>query len=178
MKKIYLARHATTHHAQKEQQDRDRPLTTKGREEAYWLGQKIKDVPPSIIISSSAIRAIETSEIILEILDSDILDPSILDRGIELVRIPELYLAPSQIILRNLAKLSNKHETALLVGHNPGLSQFLFDISGPSSDRTALQRVYGGLPPAGFGILKSNLENWTDLTKINTGLEKIYYPGE
>ena len=168
MKRIYLARHATTHHAKKEQQDRDRPLTTKGREEACWLGQKIKEVPPSIIVSSSAVRARETSEIILKTLGTEI----------ELNLIPELYLAPPQIILRQLSELSDTHETILLVGHNPGLSQFLFDISGPKSDHTALQRIYGGLPPAGFGILNSNIESWAELTKTNTGLERIYYPGE
>ncbi len=173
MKKIYLARHATTHHAKKGQQDRDRHLTTKGREEAFWLGQKIKDLPPSIIISSSAVRATETSEIVHEILAPEIMNP-----GIKLELIPELYLAPPQIILGQLAKLSDRHKTVLLIGHNPGLSQFLFDISGPNSDRAALQRVYGGLPPAGFGILNSNLEKWAGLSKTNTRLERIYYPGE
>ncbi|WP_085900666.1 SixA phosphatase family protein [Kiloniella majae] len=168
MKKIYLARHATTHHAKKEQQDRDRPLTTKGRNEASWLGQKIKDISPSIIISSSAVRAMETSEIIQEALGSDI----------ELKLIPELYLAPPQIIHSELTEIDDQHKTILLVGHNPGLSQFLFDISGPNSDRAALQRVYGGLPPAGFGVLDSTITKWAGLTKANTGLEKIYYPGE
>ncbi|KLN60187.1 hypothetical protein WH96_13460 [Kiloniella spongiae] len=168
MKKIYLARHATTRHAKQGQQDRDRPLTTKGQEEAHWLGQRMKGIPPSIIISSSAVRATETSEIIQEILGFDI----------DLKLISELYLAPPQIINRELSKIDNRHNTVLLVGHNPGLSQFLFDISGPVSDRAALQRVYGRLPPAGYGLLNSNIENWAALSKVNTKLERIYYPGE
>ena len=168
MKKIYLARHATTHYPKQNQQDRDRPLTEKGLNEASWLSKKMSDVSPSIIITSSAVRAMETSTVIKKTLD----------RGIELKSFPELYLAAPQIIYKTLIELSDQHTTIVLVGHNPGLSQFLFDISGPNSEDTAFQRIYGGLPPAGYGILKSTSTVWADLTKENTKLEHIYFPGE
>ncbi len=169
MKTIFIARHASTKAARPNQEDTERPLTQKGQAEAQWLGQIIKTVPSlSEITTSSAVRARETSLFVQESLD----------KKVKINAIPKLYLAPSQLILKFINHLPNSTETLLLIGHNPGLSQFLLDISGPKSNPTAVQRIYRGLPPAGLATLESQSSSWSDITKENTKLLNILHPGE
>ncbi|WP_419902397.1 SixA phosphatase family protein [Kiloniella sp.] len=169
MKTIFIARHATTKPAKKNQDDSDRPLTLKGQDEAQWLGQAISKISsPSQIVTSSATRAQETSQFVEENLASRIL----------IETTPELYLAPSQLILKFLKNRPDTTETVALVGHNPGLSQFLLDISGIESNPEAVKRIYRGLPPAGLAILECQADSWSDLSRDNTVLMRLLHPGE
>ncbi len=169
MKTIYIARHASTKPALENQHDSERPLTLKGQSEAQWLGQFLRDQPrPSQIVTSSAIRARETSNIVKETLGSEL--------PIEVY--PELYLAPSLQIFKILKNLPNTPGSLALIGHNPGLSQFLLDISGHGSNETAVKRIYRGLPPAGLAILESQIDRWQDISQENTTLLNIVHPGE
>ena len=169
MKTIFIARHATTKSALENQHDSERPLTITGQNEAHWLGQFIRDhALPAQILTSSAIRARQTSGVIREALSPELpIDVH-----------PELYLAPPLQITKTLKSLPSILETLALVGHNPGLSQFLLDISGPSSHETAVNRIYGGLPPAGLAILECQINDWTEISRENTKLVNIFHPGE
>ncbi|MEH6632756.1 MAG: histidine phosphatase family protein [Halopseudomonas aestusnigri] len=169
MKTIYIARHASTKPALENQHDTERPLTLKGQGEAQWLGQFLLDQPrPSQIVTSTAIRARETSNIVNEILGSEL--------SIEII--PALYLAPSLQILKILKSLPDTPGSLALIGHNPGLSQFLLDISGDGSNETAIKRIYRGLPPAGLAILESKVDSWQDISQENTTLLNLLHPGE
>ncbi|MFD2207797.1 SixA phosphatase family protein [Kiloniella antarctica] len=169
MKTIFIARHASTKPPLKNQHDSERPLTVKGHDEAQWLGQFISNQSlPSLILTSSATRARQTSGLIRDILSSEL--------SIDVH--PELYLASPLQVLKNLKSLPTTLETLVLIGHNPGLSQFLHDISGPRSQEAAMNRIYGGLPPAGLAIVECQVDNWSEISKESTKLLNIIHPGE
>jgi len=66
MKRLYLVRHAKSSWNRPELDDIDRPLNKRGKRDAPFMGQRLKqhDVCPDLIISSPAKRALKTAKII------------------------------------------------------------------------------------------------------------------
>lgn len=63
---VYLIRHAKAHKESTSGQDFDRELTSRGVEQAAWLGQALAkhEHKPSVILSSPVIRALQTAQAI------------------------------------------------------------------------------------------------------------------
>ncbi|WP_157231180.1 SixA phosphatase family protein [Kiloniella laminariae] len=171
MKTIFITRHASTRSAQRGQEDIDRELTRKGETEAAWLGEHLRvhnDIP-SLILVSAANRARETAILIRETLMPEL----------PIQTEDQLYLAPSAQILKTLHSLPEDINSVLLVGHNPGLSDFLLKATNQSGLNTETRnRLYRGLPPAALARLTSTAREWTDILQNNTRIEQISYPGE
>lgn len=68
MKKVYIIRHGQTYlnHYNKVQGWTDTPLTPKGTDEAEKIGEKLKDIPFDVAVSSDLRRAIVTRDIIMK----------------------------------------------------------------------------------------------------------------
>ena len=73
MKTLFLLRHAKSSWNDQNLQDFDRPLNARGRKAAELIGTFIKKqkVSPDLVISSPAVRARETIEIIREDREAD-----------------------------------------------------------------------------------------------------------
>jgi len=117
MKKILLMRHAQAASGGPNLPDHDRSLTLQGKSTAHQMGEFLKqhEVVPGMIISSTAIRATETAASFLEALG----------HRTEITRTRQLYLADPEIYLNLLRDLPDEIEQPMLVGHNPGISNFL-----------------------------------------------------
>ena len=171
MKKIFIARHASTRSALRGQEDIDRELTRKGETEAGWLGHHLQahNDLPALILTSTANRAKETAILAREALMPEL--PIQTDA--------QLYLAPAAKIFKILHSLPEDINSVLLVGHNPGLSDFLIKATDQSGLNTKTRnRLYRGLSPATLARLTSTAREWKDVLKDNTRLDQLSYPGE
>jgi phosphohistidine phosphatase len=72
MKTLFLIRHAKSSWDDTTLPDKDRPLNDRGRRDAPKMGERLakRDVKPDLILSSPAVRALRTAEIIAKKLDS------------------------------------------------------------------------------------------------------------
>lgn len=129
MKQLILMRHAKSDWQSGAESDFERPLNKRGRRAAVEIGALLKKrpKPPDRVISSPALRARQTVERLF------------LQTGWRLDRLcfeESLYLAG----VDDLVALCRKHaadcDTLMLVGHNPGLEDFLTYLCGAGIERT------------------------------------------
>jgi phosphohistidine phosphatase len=120
MKKLLLIRHAK---AEKDTsvKDIERPLKYIGIQDAAFMAEKLKESAriPQIIISSPALRTKTTAEIFADHL---LLPDPALNKAI--------YEASQQALLRVINQLPDQYNFIALVGHNPGISQILYYLTG------------------------------------------------
>src|SRR5262245_44557478 len=116
MKTLFLIRHAKSSWAEPGLSDRERPLNDRGRRDAPKMGKRLakRDAVPDLILSSPAVRALETAEIIAEKLDYRRKDIVVVDR---------LYGVAADDLLALIQKLDDKLQRVMLFGHNPGLTE-------------------------------------------------------
>ena len=112
MKTIYLIRHAESGW-DNTTTDFERVLTEKGIEDATSVSNNMT-CNPDIIIASPAVRTTETATIFANALNYNIAE---IDYEIS------IYEAPLQNLINKVNQIDTKHQTAVLVGHNPGITQ-------------------------------------------------------
>ncbi len=102
--------------------DKDRPLDDRGKRDAPKMGKRLakRDVKPDLILSSPAIRALATAEIIAKKLDYKLKDIVVDDR---------LYASEADNVLNVIHKLGEKLERVMLFGHNPELTELAHRLS-------------------------------------------------
>ncbi len=120
MKKLLLIRHA------KEEKDTsvkdiDRPLKYIGIQDAAFMAERLKDGSrkPQILITSPALRTKTTAEIFTDHL---LLPEPEINKAI--------YEASQQTLLRVINQLPDQYDFIALVGHNPGIAQILYYLTG------------------------------------------------
>ena len=154
MKTLLLLRHAKSSWKDKKLKDKDRPLKKKGEEGAAFIGKVLleNELVPQVILSSSALRANQTAEIVAKVCKlKDSL--TVLD---------SFYMAEPQAYLDGLKELPDQLERAMIVGHNPGLEALLQVMDGKIE----------ALPTGGLAYLVLSLEKWSDIS-IDTAGELI-----
>ena len=146
MKSLILLRHAKSSWKEKGLRDHDRPLNTRGRRDAPRAGSALRgaNLAPDLIISSSAERAIRTAEQVARAIDFE--GYIAVDR--------RLYLASADEILeivRRIAEHDPKAACVMLVGHNPGMEEFV----------EAMVDEVVPVPTAAIIELKLGIDSWS-----------------
>lgn len=128
--------------------DVDRALDETGRAEVAATASAFAEFErPSKLLVSSARRTRETAEIVIHTL------------GLEHVQteyLPELYLASAATLRRTLDLQPDDHTRILLIGHNPGLSDFVFEMLAADPQRD----TYRGLQTAGWASCECVATSW------------------
>jgi phosphohistidine phosphatase len=166
MKTLFILRHAKAAPKDPNVSDHDRPLDKVGKDDALRIGKLIKDkeMIPSLIISSTALRAQTTAELVAK---------GCIYQG-DIVLNPSLYEATPKDYLSILETLSDMYGSVLIVGHNPTIEDTIQMLTD-SSDVTAITSC----ALAHFSLL---IEKWSDLSnngKIEQGqavLREIIQP--
>lgn len=154
-KTLYLVRHAKSSWKFTDLSDFERPLNSRGKSDAPFMGELLarQIILPDIIISSPAKRAIATAEIIA--------DKIIYEKEL-IVQEDELYHASSSTIIKILAMLENEN-SAMIFGHNPGLTVFCNLVS---------DNYIENIPTCGIVALRFN-NNWKEIKPKSA--EQIFF---
>ena len=122
MKTLFLIRHAKSSWDDTALPDKDRPLNDRGRRDAPKMGERLakRDVKPDLILSSPAVRALRTAEIIAKKLDY----------RRKIVVNERLYAVGADDLLDVIHQLGEKMERLMLFGHNPELTELAHRLSG------------------------------------------------
>jgi phosphohistidine phosphatase len=154
---LYLVRHAQAF--PNAASDFERMLTHTGQQEAAGLAERLGtlDTLPDIVLSSPAVRCVGTTEILTAAL-------GITDR---MERIEALYNAPINVLLDTLKWLGPNAKSAMIVGHNPSISELVVYLS---------DHVFNFLPPAGCACLSVKVELWSRLRRGSARFDWVDTP--
>jgi phosphohistidine phosphatase len=159
MKTLYLARHAKSYWKDQSIPDFDRPLNSRGKRDAPFMGEVLKDkkVKPDLIISSPAKRTKKTAiEIASKIGYSEK----------KILYNEELYEASSNTIIKVLNKIDEKYNSVMIFAHNPGLTLLNNHISNNYIDN---------IPTCGIVALQLD-KKWNELSKNTCKFLFFEYP--
>ena len=122
MKTLYLLRHAKSSWKDETLADIERPLNGRGRKASQTMGGVLKKqkVIPDLVLSSSAVRARQTTDLVMEAANL----------SSELRFDERIYEASAQKLLAVVNQIEKSKKNVLLVGHNPGLEEFLELLTG------------------------------------------------
>lgn len=161
MKTLLLMRHAKSSWENSALSDHDRPLNKRGESACRLMGTFLgeQDLIPDRIICSTAVRARKTVEGLLETLPfADDIDYT-----------RDLYHADVDTMLEQLQLLPDDIEISMLVGHNPGMDDFL-DIICDEQEH---------MPTAAIAEIKFDISHWHDLTdRTSAELKNLWKPKE
>ncbi|MEO1023566.1 MAG: histidine phosphatase family protein [Bacteroidota bacterium] len=151
MKQILLLRHAKSSWDDPGLEDFNRPLAGRGLTDAPRMGKFIRKAgyKPDYIASSSATRAKQTTELVLEA--AHVSHQMITWDN-------DLYFGSVNDYLNAIQQAPNQAETIMIVGHNPLMETVAGWLSG-ASERTAIR-----MPTAALVCLESFSVRWTDIT--------------
>ena len=127
MKTLFLVRHAKSSRDDPTLPDKERPLNDRGMRDAPSMGERLarQDAQPDVILSSPAVRALATAEIIAKKLDYKVKDIVVDER---------LYAAAPDDLLEVIHDLGDKPKRVMLFGHNPELSELAHRLSSKITD--------------------------------------------
>jgi phosphohistidine phosphatase len=168
MRRLFLLRHAKAAPPSVED-DFDRPLTARGREDARRLGEWLaaRHDRPDYALYSGAARTKETFEIVAEALPSPL----------EAREQNALYDATRALILGLLRDLPKSPRACLIVGHNPGMGDVANLLAGAGDDFERL-RMASKYPTCALAILSFDGPDWSELTARTGRLECFLTPSE
>ena len=120
-----------------------------------------------IVLSSTALRAVETIEII---------KPSIKDTKI--IYKTELYNFDDQIMIEFISKINDDISSVLIVGHNPAIQETVLRLSDTDQNSNLLNRVEHKYPTAAFCTLTSTIEKWAHAGDTMFKIQEFICPKE
>lgn len=155
MKTLGLFRHAKSDWNDARLRDFDRPLNERGRKGASAMGKHIQDYDHrwNRVIASPAVRVTETIEIAAKAGGGT--PPINWDRRV--------YLASSASLIDLLREQEGEPDSIMLIGHNPGLEDLIFDLVPDDGSSPLRDIVEEKFPTAAFAVLKMDIDSWTML---------------
>ncbi|HKE43100.1 MAG TPA: histidine phosphatase family protein [Steroidobacteraceae bacterium] len=147
MKRLTLVRHAKSDWKNSALKDFDRPLSRRGLREAPGMAELLarQKVHADLMITSPAVRALETARVFAGALDYPLRRLKTADR---------LYLARPADILEVVRGVGARVQHLMIFGHNPGLSEFAQELTGDAQ--------LGELPTCAVYTMEFAIGNWTD----------------
>ena len=158
MKKIYLIRHAKSSWKDESLSDFTRPLSKHGRKNAPFMAKLLnkKKIFPDAIVSSPALRAKETAELLAGHIG--FAKPIAFDE--------RLYEASSEEIESVIRSIDDACDSAFVVGHNPGLNDFASQYVGFDEN----------IVTCGIVEIAFKCERFADISPANAEFIAFEYP--
>ena len=156
---VFLVRHAKSSRDDISLLDTDRPLADRGRRDAPEMGKRLarRGVKPDLMLSSPALRARSTAELIAEELDYKRKDVVIEDR---------LYGGGADDLLEVIHRLDDKVKSVMLFGHNPELTELAHRISSQITH----------LPTCAVAEFRFDAKSWPNVSKATLLKAALDYP--
>jgi phosphohistidine phosphatase len=126
--------------------------------------------PPQLAVCSAAVRTRQTADLVAEGMGGMV--------PIEPYR--SLYAATSDVLLRYVHEIDGRVESALVVGHNPGIFELAWllladrDDDGPGNDRALLEAH--GFPTCALAVIAVEALSWADVARQSGNLTGLFKP--
>ena len=157
---LILVRHAKSSWKHEGLSDFERPLNNRGFKNAPEMGRRLVDENLSIetIISSPALRAITTAELIAEELAFNI-------QKIE--QNEQIYEASLTTLIDFVRGIDNNSHRVMLVGHNPGFTVLCNYLSDARIDN---------MPTCSIAQIHFDIDRWDSISEHAGSLVGFDYP--
>jgi phosphohistidine phosphatase len=148
VKRLTLVRHAKSDWSLPDQNDWDRPLNKRGQRDAPEMARRLRSrrLKPDLVLSSPAVRALSTATVFARELKVP---------AASVVQDERLYLATPADLLAVVRELGGAARHLMVVGHNPGLTEF--------ANRLSAGGRIDNLPTSGTFTALFHIEAWPDL---------------
>jgi phosphohistidine phosphatase len=160
MKTLILMRHAKSSWAEPLQNDFDRPLNDRGKQDAPEMGKRLlkKHSMPNLIVCSTAKRTHKTARLVAEELKYNEHD---------ILRVHELYEAQVHDMLYVIRQLDDDKDTVLLIAHNPTITGMVGYLTGAHIEN---------MPTAGQASISFAFKTWKQVAQETGKLNWLDYP--
>ncbi len=160
MKTLYLLRHAKSSWDDPDLKDFERPLAERGIHDVPLMAERFKSRGAVVdtIICSPAVRTKTTAQMFAK----EIGFPRE-----EIGSNPELYFAGSNMFLKAASLLDAECDVAMLVGHNPAITEFVNEMAGSDIDN---------IPTCGLVELRLPIDDWSEIEFSSAQLIEFDYP--
>jgi phosphohistidine phosphatase len=157
MKYLMLIRHAKSNWDDPGLPDHDRPLNERGLRAAPIMGRFLSrtylgvDGTPAVlppidfVVSSTAVRALSTAKLIMEAMA---IHPSLLELD------DRAYLAEPRTLLQIVQELDPDLRHVIVVGHNPGISEF--------ASRILSRGEVDEMPTCATALIEIPVDSWSE----------------
>ena len=160
MKQLLLVRHAKSADPSAAMNDFDRPLNDRGNRDAPMMAKRLveKDITIDAILSSTAQRAISTAGYFAKAYNI---------KKNNIIGIDKLYHAPPPVFFDVIANLNNELDTVAIFAHNPGITDFVNQLTYTRIDN---------MPTCGIYAIKVAIKHWKDFEKSEKDFWFFDYP--
>ena len=148
MKTLLIMRHAKSAYPPGISDDFDRPLNKRGRADLPRIARLLAAYGPrpDLVLASEARRARQTATGLVESLG---LPASILHLD------DALYLSSPSTLTQAAAGLPDSAQTGLIIAHNPGLEEWIGELTG----------AHIALPTAGLAAVALGIHSWAEISR-------------
>lgn len=160
MKTLFIMRHAKSSWDDPALADFERPLNERGLKTAPFMGAVMAeyDLAPELIVSSPAMRARQTAELVRE--------PAAADAEIRFDE--RIYEASAQRLLEVVSEIEDRFDAAMIVGHNPGFENLVRVLTGKIE----------AMPTAALAVVDLEIDSWQEIAVETGNLRKLIRPKE
>lgn len=159
MKILYLIRHAKSSWKFEDQEDFERGLNSRGKNDLKTMGHRLSlNVRPDFVLCSPAVRAKKTLKKLAQLC------------GIkkEIINYEErLYLANVSTLYQLISGLRPDVSVAWVIGHNPGLTEFANDLG---------QAKILNIPTLGIVRIDISISDWSEIKFAAGQVTMFDYP--
>lgn len=158
MKSIFFVRHAKSSWEDLRIEDHERPLNERGKKDSKSIGRYLinNGHKIDIIIASSAKRAKATAKNLNDVVKAE-----------NLIIEPGLYQASAIEILKVVSNIHNEVDAAIIVAHNPGMT----DVANIFSSERIIN-----VPTTGVFKIDFDIDDWSDADSHNGIMDFFIYP--
>jgi len=159
MKTLYLIRHAKSDWSIPGESDMERGLRKKAHKEIASMGDYLtsRDISPDLMLSSCALRAQETSNILAKKIN--FLGPK--------HYLEDLYSSSPELIKEIIMAQDDAYSKIFMVGHNHQLRELIFMLSGEHIKK---------IPSLGMAAIEFDIQSWEELEKRQGKLDFFITP--
>ena len=161
MKTLLLMRHAKSSWKDQKLADHERPLKKRGRKDTANIAKFLKknELVPDLIFTSSAIRAMETAEILMNKLEYE---------G-KLETLDVFYMAEPETYIEKINSAPEEVNQLMVIGHNPGI-ETLVQYLGDKID---------SMPTGAVAVIVLPINSWVELDIKTVGeLSRMVLPSD
>ena len=162
MKTLYIVRHAKSSWEYAGLADDQRPLLQKGVNKTLKIARYLQknNISADLMISSHAVRALETARIIAEFIGYP---------EEKIIISPAVYHGGSDQLYSELFSLSDDIDSVMLFGHNPTFTSFANHF---------LDDKIEWLPTSAIVCINFETGQWTDIPNARHKTRFVVYPNE